>query len=290
MPKGFDRRALLLYAAAALAVILWLVYFLAPEEAVKNSSPLLAVPKRQAEDFSTSKTVAYNRKQQPSTSPKNPVKLNLNLSKRASKQETASTISPPTDTLPKPQMSKKKPIQSIPSSRKPQKRANTGFYGWSKQPSVQPNSKLYTLATIDNDQVVQQGAKVRIRLLEDMVIQGVEVPRNTFLIGMIERHTDRIDIIVPHMKVQEQPIAVSLFAYDEQYNRGIFISTEQEPSLQNELGSELLDEATAAIPLNRVASMAGKLLSRKTRKGEKIVIPAGFRIFLKQSTSDEKID
>ena len=288
MPKGFDKRELLLYAAGSLVLILALVYFFVPEQKAKASCNLLHVPRSQAEDFNTPKTAAYKRKQSPATVPQKPVKLNLNFSNRSQKQQNTSTTSTPPAPAPKP--SNKKPVQSIPASEKSKNRVNTGFYSWSNQPQDKSQNHVYTLATIDNDQLVQQGAKVRIRLLESTVIQGVEVPRNTLLIGIIERHRDRIDIIINHIKVKEKHIETSLLAYDEQYNRGIFISTEHDPSLKDELESELVEEATRAIPLNRVASMAGKLFSRKTRKGEKIVLPDGFRIYLKKATSDETSD
>ena len=290
MQKGFNKHELLLYAAGSLALMLAVVYFFVPEEKSQSSTHFISMPRSKEEDFTLSKTAAYKRKQYRATASPKPVKLNLKLSNRAERQQKVSTRSEPAQPRPKPKVSNKKSFQSPMPASKPKRHINTGFYGWSKQTPNKVSNNGYTPATVDNDLIVQQGAKVRIRLLAETVIQGVEIPRHTFVSGIIERHRDHIDIIVSHIQVKGKHIETRLLAYDDQYHRGILISTDHDLSLQDALTSELIEEATRAVPFSRVASLAGKLFSKKTRKGEKIVIPDGFRIFLKQATSEEAND
>jgi conjugative transposon TraM protein len=69
-------------------------------------------------------------------------------------------------------------------------------------------------AVIHNDQVVEQGSTVKLRLLEDVQLEGPLIPRNSFLYGTCSLVSNRLTIAATLVQYKGNPLPVNLKAFD----------------------------------------------------------------------------
>lgn len=136
------------------------------------------------------------------------------------------------------------------------------------------------------DEKVGTGQRIAIRLLEDLIIDGVHIPQNTHLQGVC-KITDRMEISVTSLDMGGRILSFHFEAYDTDGGKGIYCSdltktkkevTEQGIStamrgLNSKLG------ATARDAANLGASIV------RSKNGETTVeVPAGYTFYIVEET------
>ena len=143
-------------------------------------------------------------------------------------------------------------------------------------------------ATIHADQTVMAGSSVKLRLLEDVLIEGRVIPRNSFIYGLCTIAGQRLGITVSSVQYQNSIIPVTLSAFDLDGGEGLYIpgSLNRDAVKQGAAtGISSADMLTMSPSLGAqaagVAMQTGKALIGKQVKLVKVNLKANYKLLLK---------
>ncbi len=132
------------------------------------------------------------------------------------------------------------------------------------------------------DEKAKTGQRITVRLLEDLVVGGVHIPKNTHLQGVC-KITDRMEVSITSLDMGGRIVSLGFEAYDTDGGKGIYCSdlsevrrevTEQGvATATSELGSRLGRTArdVAAVGASIVRNKAGEAT---------VSVPAGYTFYL----------
>ncbi|MVN79101.1 conjugative transposon protein TraM [Hymenobacter sp. HMF4947] len=143
-------------------------------------------------------------------------------------------------------------------------------------------------AVIHNDQVVEAGSTVKLRLLQDVQLEGRLIPRNSFLYGTCSMAGNRLTIAATSVQYQGNLLPVSLKAFDIDGNEGLNIpgSIDRDALKQGAAqGVSSADLLTMSPSLGAqaagIAIQTGKALTGRKIKTVKIHLKANYQLLLK---------
>ena len=143
-------------------------------------------------------------------------------------------------------------------------------------------------AVIHNDQVVEAGSTVKLRLLQDVQLEGRLIPRNSFLYGTCSLAGNRLTITATSVQYQGNLLPVSLKAFDIDGNEGLNIpgSIDRDALKQGAVqGVSSADLLTMSPSLGAqaagIAIQTGKALTGRKIKTVKIHLKANYQLLLK---------
>lgn len=162
-----------------------------------------------------------------------------------------------------------------------------GFY------SLENSSKGTTAdnaiaATIAESQVCMNGSTVKIKLSQDIVLEGIRIPKNTFVYGIAALKGERLTVEVNSIRYKNSVYPVELTLYDIDGMEGIFIpgaitrdvaKASADRSMQG-IGITTLEDSWGAQAAGAGVEAAKSLLSKKV-KLVKVKLKAGYQILLK---------
>lgn len=132
------------------------------------------------------------------------------------------------------------------------------------------------------DEKVKSGQRVTLRLLEDLVIRGVHIPRNTHLQGVVTV-SQRMEIAVTSLDMGGRIISFHFEAYDTDGGKGIYCSDlSQTKKSVTEQGLSTIS-STLNGRLGRVArdaAQVGASIVRNKSGEETVTVPAGYAFYL----------
>lgn len=136
-----------------------------------------------------------------------------------------------------------------------------------------------------NDAKISNGGRVTLRLLEDMMINGVRIPENSPLSGICTIDEQRLNITVNALKVGDRIYTLNLCAYDTDGLRGLYCpQSNLGRSLRNggsQAGSILQSAFQRAMPgyAGQIVS-AGASVIQASNGNVTISVSQGYRFFL----------
>jgi hypothetical protein len=143
-------------------------------------------------------------------------------------------------------------------------------------------------AVIHSDQVVEAGSTVKLRLLQDVQLEGHLIPRNSFLYGTCSLAGNRLTIAATSVQFQGNLLPVSLKAFDIDGNEGLNIpgSIDRDALKQGAAqGVSSADMLTMSPSLGAqaagIAIQTGKALTGRKIKTVKIHLKANYQLLLK---------
>lgn len=166
--------------------------------------------------------------------------------------------------------------------------AGQGFYGVSTA-----NQGVDTInaikAVIHDNQVLVNGATVKLRLVQPLYIQTSLIPSGSFLYGVAALQNERLTIAIRSLQYNGSVYPVQLTVYDLDGLEGIYIpGTITRDAIKqsannsiSSVGMPLLDPSIAAQAASAGIETAKNLLSRKV-KLVKVQVKAGYQVLLKQ--------
>ena len=130
---------------------------------------------------------------------------------------------------------------------------------------------------------LRNGSRVSIRLLEDMVVGGTLIPKNTHLMAMCAI-SDRLQLTVSNVEMNQRIYSLGYEAYDTDGSRGIYCPdlTQQD---RRKIESQGLS-SVGGILGRRVGSLASSAVQTgvsiaQSRSGEVTVsVPAGYKFYI----------
>lgn len=150
-------------------------------------------------------------------------------------------------------------------------------------------------ATIPEEQVLVNGATVRLQLLNDVYIRGVLIPKNQLLYGTASLKGERLDVTITSIGYNGQLLPVALSVYDMDGQQGLYIPgaiTRDVAKQSADQGIETMNFGTLDASLGAQAASAGiqaaKTLIGKKVKLVKVTVRSGYRVWLKDMNNKEE--
>lgn len=165
--------------------------------------------------------------------------------------------------------------------------AFNGFYGIEDNIG-QLNDNNAIEAVVHEDQILVDGAVIKLRLLNDIYINGMLIANGNFVFGIASLNNERLEVQINSVKNNQSLFPVRLEVYDMDGLPGIYIpgAISRDVAKQTADNSLQLLELTAMDPTFKAqAASAGmnaakNLLSKKS-KLIRVLVKAGYKVLLK---------
>ncbi len=170
---------------------------------------------------------------------------------------------------------------------KKRKMNGIGFYS-TENKNANTEDENAIEAVITENQVLVNGAVVKLRLLTDIFINGVLIPKNNLVSGIASLNDERLQAEITTIRFNNSLFPVKLEMYDLDGLPGIYIpgAITRDVAKQSADNGLQLMELTAVDPtLKAQAAAAGintvkSLLSKKVKQ-VKVMVKAGYKVLLR---------
>lgn len=146
-------------------------------------------------------------------------------------------------------------------------------------------------AVVQETQTIVNGSTVKLRLVNDVYINGVLIPKNNFVFGTASITGGRLDININSIRYKNSLFPIELSAFDMDGMAGIYIPG----AITSDVAKQSADRAVQDIGLNSLTPSVGlqaasagieaaKTLFSKKVKLIKVTVKAGYQVLLR----DEK--
>jgi conjugative transposon TraM protein len=163
-----------------------------------------------------------------------------------------------------------------------------GFYSIDEPENESSAIQNTITAVIPEDQTLVAGATITLRLTEDAVINGITIPRDNPVYGLVSINGDRMGVTISSIRYRQGIYPVSLQVYDMDGLPGIHIPG----AITRDVAKESADQGISSMGLNALdPSLAGQaatagieaaktLISRKIRL-VRVSVKSGYQVLLK---------
>jgi len=168
--------------------------------------------------------------------------------------------------------------------------STNGFYSLTGT-LISEDSQNAIQAVIHETQTIVDGSTVKLRLVNDVFINGIRIPKGNFIFGIASLRGERLSIKITSMRYNNSLFPVELSVYDMDGLDGIYIpgaitrdvaKQSADRSMQT-IGLTSLDPSWGAQAASAGIEAAKTLFSRKV-KLIKVTVKAGYQVLLR----DEK--
>lgn len=137
------------------------------------------------------------------------------------------------------------------------------------------NTDSYIYAEVDGEQVVKTNSRLRMRLIENAVINTKPVKKNTLIYGFISFKPNRALIEIEN--IQHQPVKLKAFDLQDG-SEGIYV----ENSFRNDVTREVISDVVEDINVTGVPQISGiKKIFQRDNKNIKVTITNNYKLILK---------
>jgi conjugative transposon TraM protein len=150
-------------------------------------------------------------------------------------------------------------------------------------------------AIIHETQTIVNGTTVKFRLMNDIFINGIKIPKDNFLFGTASLKGERLTINITSIRYNNSLFPVDLSVYDMDGLVGIYIpgainrdaaKASADRSMQT-FGVASLDDSWGAQAAGAGIEAAKSLLNKKV-KLVKVVVKAGYKVLLRDEKQKQK--
>jgi conjugative transposon TraM protein len=179
-------------------------------------------------------------------------------------------------------------ISLIDTTKSKQKSENK-FYGLEKETNSEEQNTIE--AVVHQTQSLVNGAVVKMRLLNDIYINGSLVPKGNFVFGIAGLNDERLEIKINSFRNNNSLFPVKLEVFDMDGLPGIYIpgAISRDVAKQSADNSLQLMELTSVDPSFKAQAAATginaakSLLSRKVKQ-VKVLVKAGYKVLLRDNS------
>jgi conjugative transposon TraM protein len=161
----------------------------------------------------------------------------------------------------------------------------TGFYGIDNVPEDDNNG---IEAVVHANQVLVNGAVIKLRLTTDIYINGTLIPKDNFVFGIASLNNERLEVAINSIRNDKALFTVKLEVFDMDGLPGIYIPgaiTRDVAKQSADNGLQLMELTSVDPSLKAQAAATGitaakSLLSKKIKQ-VKVTVKAGYKVLLK---------
>jgi conjugative transposon TraM protein len=148
-------------------------------------------------------------------------------------------------------------------------------------------------AVIHETQNLVDGSIVKMRLLDDVTVNGITIPRGNFVFGKASLEGERLHVDISSIRKDNSLLPVKLTVYDFDGMEGVHIpgaitrdvaKQSADNSLQN-IGMNSIDPSFKVQATTAGINAAKSLLTKKT-KLVKVTVKAGYKVLLKEKINN----
>ena len=145
------------------------------------------------------------------------------------------------------------------------------------------NSDEYLPVVVHNDQVIKSGSTVRLRVTKSCVLDGIEIPKNTYISGLASLQSERVILKVNSIKLNDQIIKTKLSAFEEDGIEGVYVPG----GINQEMANQTAQDATGKVGASINVPMFGSISVGGKRKiaDPTVKIISGYKLLLKDATN-----
>jgi len=163
---------------------------------------------------------------------------------------------------------------------------SNGFFGLEDENNFKEQNAIE--AVVHENQTLISGSIIKLRLLNDISVDGNIIPKDNFVFGTVSLNDERLQVEISSIRVGHSLFPVKLQVYDMDGLPGIYIPG----AVTRDVAKESLNNATQMMEVSSLdpsvkaqATTAGidavkTLLSKKT-KLVKVTVKAGYKVLLK---------
>jgi conjugative transposon TraM protein len=178
---------------------------------------------------------------------------------------------------------------SLLDTGKSKKNAENKFFGVEEDADSEEQNTVE--AVVHQTQTLVNGAVVKIRLLNDIYLNGSLVPKGNFVFGIAELNDERLEISINSIRNNNSLFPVKLEVFDMDGLPGIYIpgAISRDVAKQSADNGLQLMELTSVDPSFKAQAAAtginaAKSLLSKKVKQVKVIVKAGYKILLKDKS------
>jgi conjugative transposon TraM protein len=176
-------------------------------------------------------------------------------------------------------------------TQKTSMKPTASFFSINDEEGKMEDKKQNTIeAVVPESQTIVLGGTVRLRLLSDIYVAGIKIPKDEFVYGTGTLNGERLKIAISSLRYQNNILPVSLEVYDLDGMAGIYMPG----SITRDVSKQSADDAISSVGLTTVdpsigaqAASAGieaaKTLASKKIKLVRVNIPSGYNLLLKDT-------
>ena len=167
-----------------------------------------------------------------------------------------------------------------------------GFYSLDDNITGDADAQNAIEAVVHTTQTIVSGATVKLRLLNDVYINGVLIPAGNFVYGTASLSGERLEVNIKTISYHNNILPVALSVYDVDGMAGMYMpgaitrdvaKQSADQSLQG-IGLASLDPSLAAQATSAGIDAAKSLISKKV-KLVKVTVKAGYRVLLRDNNN-----
>lgn len=170
---------------------------------------------------------------------------------------------------------------------------SSGFYGL-ENTLADEDAENAIEAIIPENTILVNNAVIKLRLAADIYINGVLIPKNNMVSGLVSLENERLQVEISSIRYNNSLFPVKLEVFDMDGLAGIYIpgAISRDVAKQSADNSLQLMELTSLDPsLKAQAAAAGintvkSLLSKKVKQ-VKVMVKAGYRVLLRDKNINE---
>ncbi len=163
-----------------------------------------------------------------------------------------------------------------------------GFYSIEEDVNEEDDKNAIE-AVVHTNQVLVNGAVIKLRLATDIYINGILMPKDNFVFGVASLNDERLEIEINSIRNNKSLFPVKLEVYDMDGLPGIYIPgaiTRDVAKQSADNGLQLMELTSVDPTFKAQAAAAGintvkSLLSRKVKQ-VKVMVKAGYKVLLKE--------
>jgi hypothetical protein len=177
---------------------------------------------------------------------------------------------------PKKQVKKVEEIEEVAQETTPKRRS---FYNaQSGNEKTGGTTSDLIKVVVHNDQTIKTGGIIRLRTVQDCIINGVSVPKNTSLSGTASFQAERVKVSITSLKVKSDILATSLSGFDNDGQEGIYVPGGINQKIANESAQKAMGGVKVNVPMVGTITLGGgqKKLAEPT-----VILPSNYKLTLK---------
>lgn len=167
-----------------------------------------------------------------------------------------------------------------------QQNDSNGFFGLEDENDFKEQNAIE--AVVHENQTLISGSIIKLRLLNDISVDGNIIPKDNFVFGIVSLSGERLQVEISSIRVGHSLFPVKLIVYDMDGLPGIYIPG----AITRDVAKQSLDNATQMMETSSLdpsvkaqATTAGidavKTLLSKKMKLVKVAVKAGYKVLLK---------
>jgi hypothetical protein len=149
--------------------------------------------------------------------------------------------------------------------------------------SALPNTDDFINCVVHNDQVIKSGSTVRLRITQNCVIDGHQVPKNTYASGIATFQGERVKVVISSLKLGDEIVRTKLNAFERDGIEGIYAPGSIDKEIANQAAQDGSARTSASINVPMFGSVS--MGARKKIADPTVKLISNYKLLLKNVTN-----